>query len=172
MTTSARSRRSDSADYFWIIVTRSYWRLRTSTTATAYHTVCKLQTVHIAVPDPIACTIRSARALLCTSVDAGYYADSARDTEPTASHARPGSSRILVDSPSKKINLARRRKKTSRKSEIHFTSEVTPDFSKSFFSQFSGPILLFFCSILLVLVRSAQTAHVVYTLCAELVFWS
>ena len=30
---------------------------------------------------------------------------------------------------------------------------------------------IFFCSILLVLVRSAQTAHVVYTLCAELVFW-
>ena len=30
----------------------------------------------------------------------------------------------------------------------------------------------FFCSILLVLiVRSAQTTHVVYTLCAELVFW-
>ena len=63
--------------------------------------------------------------------------------------------------------------KKSSKSEIHFTNEVTPYFSKSdFYFNFPVQFCYFFCSILLVLVRSAQTAHVVYTLCAELVFWS
>ena len=32
-------------------------------------------------------------------------------------------------------------------------------------------ICYFFCSVLLVLIRSAQTAHVAYTSCDELVFW-